>query len=782
MDLRRVFRTMRQAPGTTTAVVLTIALATGFTDAAAAAVYGILLRPLPYRDAAQLVTFDHAVPRLEIDDWRARLRTVDGLAGSASADHAVRGLGRARILRVAFVSPSFFPTMNPPVIAGRLPATADQAAVVISERVLREQGLDAESAPGTVITAVNRTFTIAGVVSTGMAVPEEITDLWLPADAAEAVAMVRSDDRRFRLTARLRPGVSLTQVNDDATRVRRELWTGDAAERGRLRVTATSLEQDARGASTGALVAFLVGGLLTVLVACANIASLLLSRTMTRERELAICFALGAGTRRVAMSLFAEGLVLSLLGSTLGACLSVAGVEVLRSASSSTITRVGEVRADLPVLAFCAAISLVIATLCTVGPTWYVLRHGVAPLVRPTSGGQAGARRLQSMLAGTQLAISIVVLVAAVLLSRTMVNLLNVPIGVRQEGVLTARVMLGERTLLTPGEGRAFADALVSDVARLPGVRHVAFGSSLPPATSIVEMAIRVVEGGRDETLMMALVAATPGWADALGIRLIEGRFLRAEDSHANEPGVVVSRSVARHFFRDRPAVGLLVPSAIPGSRGRKARVVGVVEDVRYAGLLAPAGGAIYVPWEALPFGVVRLVVRTSGDPLSLAGPIGAIARRLDASRPMEDVRPLDDVVLSSVAERRVYALIATSLGLTAFSVAIVGLVATLARVVTVRRREFAIRVAIGATPSRLARRLLQHASIVILPGVLVGTLLAWTAARGLASYLYGVSATGIDTYAAVAALVVLVALLSCVWPVWRALTISPTHLLRSDA
>ena len=244
-------------------------------------------------------------------------------------------------------------------------------------------------------------------------------------------------------------------------------------------------------------------------------------------------------------------------------------------------------------------------------------------------------------------------------------------------------MMLGERTLLSAGEGRAFSDRLLGEIERLPGVERAAFASSLPPATSVIQMGIRVVEGGRDETQMMALVAATTAWADAAGARVVDGRFLNPEDAHPESPGVVVSRSAARHLFGNRPAVGLSMPTPIPGSHGRKARVVGVVDDVRYLGLLASPGGAVYVPWEALPFGVVRLVVRTNGDPLNLVGPIRAIARRLDPSRPIEDVQPLRGVVDASVSDHRIYAVVANSLGITSFAVALVGLLATLARMPT---------------------------------------------------------------------------------------------------
>jgi hypothetical protein len=388
---------------------------------------------------------------------------------------------------------------------------------------------------------------------------------------------------------------------------------------------------------------------------------------------------------------------------------------------------------------------------------------------------------LQSALAGTQLALSIVLVVTGVLLTRTMVNILDVPTGVRVDEVLTARMMLGERTLLSAGEGRAFSDRLLGEIERLPGVEHAAFASSLPPATSVIQMGIRVVEGGRDETQMMALVAATTAWADAAGVRVVDGRFLNPDDAHPESPGVVVSRSTARHLFGSRPAVGLSMPTPIPGSHGHKARVVGVVDDVRYLGLLASPGGAVYVPWEALPFGVVRLVVRTNGDPLSLVSPIRAIARRLDPSRPIEDVQPLRGVVAASVSDHRMYALVANSLGSTSFAVALVGLLATLARMVTVRRHEFAVRIAVGATSARVAALVLRQAATVIAGGLVAGIPLAWAAARGVSAYLYGVSATGLDTYVVVAATSSAAGLIVCALPAWRALSLSPAELLRPE-
>jgi predicted permease len=530
-----------------------------------------------------------------------------------------------------------------------------------------------------------------------------------------------------------------------------------------------------------ALLAFLVGGIVILLVSTANVASLLISRTVARERELAIGLALGASWQRLALSLFSEAVILSALGGTLGLGLAAAAVRVLQSMGSGAVTRLDLARVDVSTMFFCGITSLFVAVLCTIAPAWLTLRRGAAPLVQSGAGTPRRGGRLQAALASAQLALAIVLVVTAALLTRTILNILAVPTGVRVDGVLTARVMLGDRTVLSRGENHALADRLLGEVERLPGVQRAAFASSLPPATSIVQMAIRVVEGGRDETQMMALVAATPSWSEAVGVRLVEGRFLRASDGAGEHPGVVVSRSTARHLFRDRRAVGLSLPYAIPGTGGRRATVVGVVEDVRYAGLVAPLQGAVYVPWNALPFGMVRLVVRTSGEPRSLAAPIAALARRLDPARPIEDVRTLSEVVAASVAGQRTYAIVASVLGTTALAVALVGLLATLSRLVAGRRHELAVRSAVGATAPGLAGLVLREAALVIAVGMMAGIPLAWAAGNGVASFLYGVSATDVDTYVIVAGATSVAALLSSAWPAWLAMSTSPLELLRID-
>jgi ABC-type antimicrobial peptide transport system permease subunit len=295
-------------------------------------------------------------------------------------------------------------------------------------------------------------------------------------------------------------------------------------------------------------------------------------------------------------------------------------------------------------------------------------------------------------------------------------------------------------------------------------------------------MSLRIVDGDRDESQAMALVSATPQWGRAVGLQIVEGRFLAPEDATPARPGVVVSRSTARHLFGARPAVGALMPTEIPGTHGRRARVVGVVEDVRYAGLLAPARGAIYVPWEALPFSVVHLVVRGGTDPRQLAGSVVEAARRLAPQWPIEDVRTLDDVVTASVADRRMYALVAGGLAITTLAVALVGMVAMMARAARVRRHEFAIRLAVGATPSRLALLIARLGATAAAAGLVTGIPLAVATAIGITSVLHGVSPVQWGTYALVAAAALVATAISCAWPAWQAFWTPGVDAFRPDA
>jgi putative ABC transport system permease protein len=782
-DLRSAVRICAQARWTTLAIVATLALGTGLNCAVLAVTYGVLLRPLPYQDASRIVRLDHRVPFKELDDWQQRLQTIETLAIFAGAEHTLRGLGEPQIVRAAFVSDRFFDVLQARPLAGRtLGPDTSEAGAVISERLVRALRLDQASVVGTPVTIVGRSLTVLGVMPSTVGIPDGNTDIWLPARTAAAVPLVRDDDRSYGLLARLKSGVSAEQAAEDATRVRQNLSRDSPEARAKLRVAALPLEQALRRSTRPIILAFVAGALLVLAIACANVANLLLGRTTARERELAVRLALGCTRARLLQSLFVEGLLLALAGSIAGVLVALGGLHVLRMTAGAVVPRVDAIRLDTPVLFMTLGIATVVALLCTLGPGIHVLRRGVSPIVRQTgAAGLHSGRRMASSLAVAQIALSIVVLIGAVLLGRSIFRLLRVDVGVDTSHAVTMKLMLADATLLKPGERQAFVQQLLERVQALPGVQHVALGSNLPPSTSQVDIGIRLVGDGRDEMKIMNYVSATPDFARALGMRLLAGRFLEPADATGGQLVAVITPSVARHLFGERDPVGREVVARIPADGGRRARVVGVVDEVRYSGLTERPEGAIYIPWQRLPLGVVYLVVRTAGDPLAAVPAIRGAIADIDVGQPVAAVRSLEDTIAGSLAGRRFHAFVASGFAVLACGVALLGLVATLGRMVAQRRHELAVRSALGATPRQAVGLIMTDAVRLTIGGVLAGTALALMASRTLQTYLFEVSSSDPAAYMLVAAATIAAALLACLIPAYRAASVDPATLLRAD-
>jgi putative ABC transport system permease protein len=776
-DLRRAARLFKQTPWFAAGVVLILALGTGLNSAVLTTAYGILLRPLPYTAPSRLAIVQHGVTLRQIVEWRQALHTADDVAGFATAEHAIRGLGEPKIVRAAFVSPSFFTVLGAQTVAGRTFGGGDASGIVISQQLVDATFGDPARAIGSVVNIAERSFAVLGVLARDVAVPSDATDLWLPAESAAAIPTPRGDARRYEMIVRLKPGVTLDQARDDAGRVAQQLAPTVQ------RVPVVSLEARLRDDARPVLLALVVGAVLVLLVTCANVASLLLSRTAARERETAMRLALGASPFRVLRTLFVEGLLLAIAGSAAGIGFAIGAVRLLRTHASALVPRLDAVRVDGTVLALALTIAVFVAMLCTLAPGLHTARRGLNPVIRQGGSGQSHAgRRLSGVLVVAQIALSIVVLTAGALLGRTVTRLLAVDAGITPAHVLTMKLALGERTILQAGERRAFVQQLLDAVHALPGVQSVGLGSNLPPRTSQVEMAIQVIEdGGRDETRMLGLVAVRGDYFEALGTHVVAGRMLESSDFSGVTSSVVISRSTAEHLFRGRDAVGQPMPSNLPGDQGKRGRVVGVVEDIRYKGLAAPMSGAVYVPWDNLPLSTVHLVVRTTDTPLAFAAAVQSVVHQLDPGIPIADVRSLDDALRSSIADRRLHAVLAISFSLLGFAVAVVGLVAVMSRTVVHRRREFAIRAALGATPTNIIRLVMGDATRLAIPGLITGVALALIAARGLAARLFGVTPYDPVTYIVVATVAGVVALLSCLGPATRAVSADPSALLRSE-
>ena len=628
------------------------------------------------------------------------------------------------------------------------------------------------------------TYPVIGVMPERIALPGDThVDAWLPLRAAPDLSLFgRPRPRLVQMVARLAPGATLAQARDDVQRVAEELTPARArSSRLRLVPTVIPLGERAAGRVRPVLLAFVAAAALVLLIACANVASLLIARAMQREREVAVRLALGAGRARVLRGHLVEAALLALAGSAGGALLAYLGVRVLSVLGASVLPRLDAVAIDLPVLAGSLATAALVTIVCGVAPGLHALRTDVAPTLRQTgaSGTRAG-RRLTAALVVAQIAASIVLLTGAALLARTVVRLLASDIGVAPGRALVVDLMLAETTGVPAGTRAPFVHDLLGAVRAVRGVRAAGIGTSLPPATSPMMMMFSTDDAGQD-IHTLGLAAVSPGYFAAVGVPLRAGRLFDERDAAGDAPIAVVSEALARDLFPNLDPIGRELPVEVSGGRPGQPRVIGVVGDVKYGGLDEPQGPTLYVPWEHLSADTVQLVVRTDGDPMALARPVRQIIRRLDPAQPIGEMQSLEAAVSASVADRRLYAWLAVSVAALAFVVALVGLTAALSRAVAGRHREIAIRAAMGSSPRRTVGAVVREGVVLALAGVVLGLAAAAAAARGLAGLLYGVTPRDPTTYAVVAFAVLATVLMACYVPARRAAGISPAELMREE-
>lgn len=793
-DLRYAARALLRAPVLAITAVLTLAVGTGMATGVFAVAYGVLLRPLPFSQSDRLVLVetrirlraapasdDSGVPLAEFDEWRRRLRVFESLAASGNGQFTVRGAGEPRIARGALVTEGLFETLG--VRGSTASVRADRHSVVLSARLAEQLGGPSSwSERG--LTLSGSAFRVGAVVPPAFAYPSDDTELWVRADAVPGVTFFSArDQRRFRMIGRLAPGVSLAQAQDDVRRVLREIDKTVSKATYERKASVKLLRDHLHAASAPTIVPFAAGAAILLLVACANVSGLLAGRAIARQREFAIRRALGSRVADVLRASLAESLAIALAGWVVGMWFAYLFVRAFEALAAGAVPNLQAVRIDAPVVAVSLLLAALVALLSGGAPALRAARSDPGALLKDTSertGG--GGRRARGALVIAQVAMSVVLLVAAGLLARTVFRIISSERGFVADHALTERLMLTE-TVQFAATGRApFVNRLVAETAALPGVVAAGIGSDLPPAATQIAMTIRVVSNDRDETYHLGYAAATPGFLEAVGAQLVSGRLFEERDRLASTPPAVITESAARMMFQDRDAVGREWPAPMPGADGTrvKPRVIGVVRDIRYGGLDRSPQPMLFAPWEKLAPGIAQLVVRTAGPPSDIAPAIRRIIQSNDPSIPLAAPRTLDEVVNASIADRRLRLKLSAAFAMLALALASIALWGLVAQGVLERRHELAVRIALGATEAGAVRLMLRGAAVLTAVGLLLGAVLSVAAARALRHLLHGVSPLDPVSFSAACLLVTAVSLLACYIPARRAAAISPVELLRN--
>jgi predicted permease len=581
--------------------------------------------------------------------------------------------------------------------------------------------------------------------------------------------------------ARLEEGVSLEQAREDARRALSEIAT-PRADRGTTQVR--TLEDLTVGGIRPVLNVLVAAAVLVLLVACGNVATLLVSRAVARQGDMAVRVALGASAWQLVRGAFAESLLVAAAGSALGTALALACVRLFVHAASGLVPRLHTVAVDVPVLAATLLIGAGVTLVCGLAPAVYAMRSDVVPAFRGSrASASRGARLTRRTLIVAQIAMSIVLLSGAGLIARTVLALMADRGGANPDHALVTKIVLADTARFDLASRMSTIRDVLRTVRALPGVEHAALGTNVPPRVSSISFSVDVVSNGQAATHTVYLASATSDFFAALGTGVLEGRALDEADELKDQPVIVLSESAARLLSPDKSLVGRELPWPLPAGagKGRRPFVAGVVPDVKYGGLDAPASAAIYTRWSDLPASVGYLVVRTSADPASLAPAIRNTLRTVDPSFPVSEIRTLRQEYATSIADRRIRLVPVAAFALLAIAVALVGLGGLLARAVTERRRELAIRIALGASRRGAVGIIVHEGVLLTAAGVVLGFGVAAGATRWIRALLYGVSPLDPATFAVVAMFVSAAALATSVVSAHRAARIEPVELLRSE-
>jgi predicted permease len=799
-DLAYALRRLAHAPGFTFVAIATLALGIGANSAIFSVIDGVLLRPLPYADPERLVMVSATwkekpvvMSPLNFLDVAAAARSFEGLAATDGGGVTLTGNGAPERVEGASVSASFFDVLGARPMLGRGFVAEENEpgrtkVVVLGEGLWRRRfGAD----PGIVgqSIAVNREpHVVVGVAPAAVAFPEG-AELWRPMEYDAVFRTLSRGAWYLTVIGRLRPGVPVETAREEVRAIGRDLERRYPDHNEGVGATIRPLQAALVGPSRTALLVLLGAVGLVLLIACVNVANLLLARSAARQTEVAVREALGAGRARLVRQLLTESLVLALLGGGAGVLLASASLGSLLALQPGGIPRLAEVRIDRTVMLFAAGLSVATGLLFGVFPALHATATSTAQTLREGSGRAVagGGHRLRGGLVVVQLALAMMLLAGAGLLLRSFDRLRRVDPGFRAGSALTFRLSLPESAYGEEPRVAAFYAELLRRLDALPGVDGAGAVMGLP-LSGLSFMLSFEVEGRPPvpfaQQASLHVRTATPGYFPAMGIPLLRGRGLEPGDTAQSRPVVVLSESAVRRYFPDQDPLGQRIvvgwrrPDGMPKAGGE---VVGIVGDVRDLGLDRAHPPEIYIPHAQLPTQAMDLVVRSTVDPWSLRSAVERAVAGLDPELPLARVQTLDAIVARSVSEPRFYMVLLGAFAGMAVLLAALGIFGVMSYAVVQRQREIGIRVALGAHPAEVLGMVMRHALGLTALGVAVGLLGALALSRVLRSLLFEVSPTDPATLAGVGLALAAVALLASYLPARAATRVDPLTALRSE-
>jgi putative ABC transport system permease protein len=803
-DVRHALRLMASQKAFTAAALVTCALGIGATTAIFSMVYGVLLRPLPYANADRLVRVSEIhqggtpvvrSPMLSNYTYYAwsDMRTLEGVAAYRSSDQTLTIRSQPSRVSGAAVSPALFRLLGARALLGRTLRDEDASGgaadvVVLSNALWQERFGDAPFAQEQAIQIDGKPHVIVGVMPADFYFPTRAARFWIPYRIPPRGGSSPRDFWVFSAVGVLRAGATTAQAAAEGTTAARsagprpmaaELLLGKGAP---VLVQVEPLLHEMTARVRPALLVLLASVVLVLLIACANVTHLLLSRGVARRRELAVRMAIGAGQGRVTRQLLIEALVLSLLGGALGAILGWLLTRAIPALAPEDFPRLTDIRMDNVALAFAAGASVVAGLLAGTLPAVRLGRGGLLTALREGTGASASAqaRRLGTALLVCEAAVAVMLLVGAGLLGRSFFRLLQVDPGYDAGNVLMARVHLPPQTQLN--EGNAFAEALLARVRALPGVTTAGAANMAPliPMSAVISLTL-AGESSEPITARARSYVVTPGYAEALSLRVREGRVFQQQDSGAGIHPILINEEFARVHFRDGTPVGRrfkasFMPDAI-------VEIVGVVANVLKDGLDAAPEPEIYnLPHDPFGFGAgINVAMRTAGEPLALAAAFRETVRGLSATAAVDEIETLGSRVSASVSQPRFAMAVLVVFAALGLVLAAVGLYGVLSYQVLQRRRELGVRAALGASRANLVRMVMRQGIMIAACGIVLGLLGAAWLAGLMQALLFGVTPHDAVAFSAAPIALLLVAIAATLIPARRAAAADPIEALRAE-